>query len=195
MAIRPSLEQMQRKGFPMGGEPLVAVDLVDTLMKAVDPPVDLLQEKAGDWWGMQLDSLPDDTQPAASDAARLRAALREAFEARIDDRPPASSAIDDLNHFAESATTSPQVFVEDDGSVQVVTRWHPKGESANLAAIAMEGIGLLSDHDRARRLRRCANPNCSMIFLAERASRVWCTANICGNRARVARHYQRQQNT
>jgi predicted RNA-binding Zn ribbon-like protein len=40
-------------------------------------------------------------------------------------------------------------------------------------------------------LRRCANPTCSMLFVAPNARRIWCTANICGNRTRVARHYER----
>ncbi|SDP87791.1 CGNR zinc finger domain-containing protein [Lentzea jiangxiensis] len=30
-----------------------------------------------------------------------------------------------------------------------------------------------------------------MLFLAENKRRVWCAANVCGNRARVARHYSR----
>ncbi|WP_139810547.1 CGNR zinc finger domain-containing protein, partial [Mycobacterium avium] len=42
---------------------------------------------------------------------------------------------------------------------------------------------------------RCANPDCSMLFLATNPRRSWCTANICGNRARVARHYHRRTHT
>jgi predicted RNA-binding Zn ribbon-like protein len=43
------------------------------------------------------------------------------------------------------------------------------------------------------RLRRCANPACSMLFLADTTRRQWCTPNLCGNRARVARHYRRSR--
>jgi CGNR zinc finger len=51
--------------------------------------------------------------------------------------------------------------------------------------------GDLPDIRALRRLRRCANPACSMIFIAVNPRRSWCTPGVCGNRARVARHYQR----
>jgi predicted RNA-binding Zn ribbon-like protein len=194
MSIMPTLQQLQEKGFPMGGEPSVAVDLIDTLMKAVDPPVDLLEGRAEAWWNLESVRLPDDTVAEAVQTRRLRAALREAIEARVDDRPVDPSAIDDLNHFADSVPSSPRLVVSDEG-VSVTTRWHPEhGGNTNLAAIARDGIALLADPQRSGRLRRCANPECSMIFLAENSRRIWCTPNICGNRTRVARHYQRTHN-
>nr|WP_272925044.1 CGNR zinc finger domain-containing protein [Streptomyces sp. SID8377] len=42
-------------------------------------------------------------------------------------------------------------------------------------------------------MRRCANPECSMLFLAGNSRRKWCTGNICGNRTRVARHCRRSR--
>jgi predicted RNA-binding Zn ribbon-like protein len=79
--------------------------------------------------------------------------------------------------------------------MHIATRWHPEhGGNPNLAAIAREGIALLADPRRSSQLRRCANPTCSMVFIAENSRRMWCAPNVCGNRARVARHYQRQRN-
>jgi predicted RNA-binding Zn ribbon-like protein len=60
-----------------------------------------------------------------------------------------------------------------------------------LAAIAREAIELFADATRLERLRRCANPDCTMVFLATNRRRQWCTADACGNRIRVARHYRR----
>ncbi len=75
-------------------------------------------------------------------------------------------------------------------------RWHTEhGGNAGLAAIARETIDLLADPQRLQRLRRCANPACSMLFIAETKRRQWCTGNICGNRTRVARHYERTRST
>jgi predicted RNA-binding Zn ribbon-like protein len=183
---------MQESGFPMGGEPSVAVDLIDTLMKAVEPPIDLLEDNAEAWWELQSGRLPTAPVPEQLSVDRLRAALREAFEARIDGRPAENAAIDYLNYFADSAPSSPRLVVEGE-KIRLETHWHPKHQgNPSLAAIAREGMTLLADPERSGQIRRCANPECSMIFLAENNRRVWCTPNICGNRARVARHYKRQ---
>jgi predicted RNA-binding Zn ribbon-like protein len=93
-----------------------------------------------------------------------------------------------VNAAVAAAPTSARLTESGD----VETRWHTEyGGNAALAAIAREAIDLLSSPDRLARLRRCANPTCSMLFLAENKRRQWCTANICGNRTRVARHYER----
>jgi hypothetical protein len=58
-----------------------------------------------------------------------------------------------------------------------------------LAIVARSCIDLLSGPER-QRLRLCRAPGCVLFFLKERGRREWCSAK-CGNRARVARHYQR----
>jgi predicted RNA-binding Zn ribbon-like protein len=85
-------------------------------------------------------------------------------------------------------------LVRRDGRLHREVRWHAEdGGNVRLAAIAREVIDLMSSPERLARLRRCANPECSMLFLAASSRRQWCTANVCGNRARVARHYQRHR--
>ncbi|MDX8033343.1 ABATE domain-containing protein [Lentzea sp. BCCO 10_0856] len=191
--MRTTLPEFQAAGFPMGAEPLVALDLVDTQALAAEPAVDLLADDAqyARWWALQADRLPAAAQPAPNAVRRLRSVLRELFDARLTGRAPDPSAVEDLNATAASVPTSPRL----DGwgaDAQVVRRWHDdyNGHPA-LAAIAGEAIRLLADPQRLESLRRCANPACSMLFLAENKRRVWCTANLCGNRARVARHYER----
>ena len=193
MSVRVRLEDMQGAGFPMGGEPSVAIDFVDTVMLAVDPSVDLLADHAASWWQLQEGRLPGGEEPPPVALRRLRSAIRETFEARIAGRAPSSSAVEDLNSFAASVPSSPRLEVGPEG-FRAETRWHPEhGGNAKLAAVAREAVLLLADSLRAAQLRHCANPECSMIFLAENSRRVWCTANICGNRARVARHQRRQR--
>ncbi|WP_225853148.1 CGNR zinc finger domain-containing protein [Micromonospora sp. AMSO1212t] len=46
--------------------------------------------------------------------------------------------------------------------------------------------------DGRERLRACPAPRCVRYFLQEHARQQWCKPS-CGNRARVARHYQRHQ--
>jgi predicted RNA-binding Zn ribbon-like protein len=194
MDVEVTLEEIQRAGFPMGGEPLVALDLVDTELLAVQPQVELFDsaEDLGRWWALQAPRLPAGTVADLAATRRLRAAVRDLFDAHLAGRAPRSTSIEDVNAIASAAPTSLRMLSGDGGPARVETRWHTElGGNAALAAIAREAIELLTNPERLARLRRCANPTCSMLFLAENKRRQWCTANICGNRARVARHYER----
>ena len=193
MSVSVSLDDLQAAGFPMGGESSVAVDFVDTERLAVTPAIDLLADDAEAWWRLQSGRLPGGEEPAEMAASRLRSAIREAFEARIAGRAAPASAVEELNSFAASVPSSPRLVSGPQG-FSAETRWHPEhGGNAKLAAVAGDAMALLADPVRAAQLRHCAGSECSMIFLAENSRRVWCTANLCGNRARVARHQRRRQ--
>ena len=195
MSISPTLVQMQRAGFPAGAEPLVTLDLVDTVMTVTDPPTDLIADPArrAAWWRLEASRLPAGPVPEPAATRQLRAALRDLFDAHIEHRPPRATAVDDVNAVAASVPTSLRL-VGSAPPFRAETRWHTEhGGNAALAAIAGEAIQLLTDPPRLQRLRRCANSACSMLFLAENNRRVWCASNLCGNRARVARHHQRRQ--
>ncbi len=177
----------------MGGEPLVALDLADTLMTVTEPATDLIgaPEASAAWWALQSGSLPPGPVPEAAAVRRLRAAVRDVLDSHLEGRPARPTSVDDINAAAAAAPVSPRLVVTPDG-IRGEERWHTEhGGNAALAAIAAEAIGLLADNERLGLLRRCANPACSMLFLAENKRRKWCTSNICGNRARVARHYER----
>ncbi|WP_326565300.1 ABATE domain-containing protein [Amycolatopsis rhabdoformis] len=194
MTAGPTLEDVQAAGFPMGGEPLVALDLADTLMTAVDPAVDLIEPTDGyeTWWRLQLPRLPEASVPAAAATRRLRTAIRDLLVAHLEARAPLAVSVEDLNAFASAVPRSLRLTADDSGALTATTRWHTEhGGNAALAAIATETIDLLSSPAQLEKLRRCANPACSMLFVAETKRRQWCTGNICGNRARVARHYRR----
>ena len=194
MSVDVGLEDLQRHSFPMGGEPLVALDLVDTLMTAADPAVDLIEapERGAQWWEVELARLPDSAVPDPTATRRLRTALRDLFDAHLEQRAPRPTSIEDVNALAASVPTSPRLIYPETGEVSADTRWHTEqGGNPALAAIAREAIDLLGTPDKLSRLRRCANPTCSMLFLAETTRRQWCASNVCGNRMRVARHYQR----
>ncbi len=187
------LEDMQAAGFPMGAEPLVALDLADTLVTVADPPIDLIADpaQASAWWHLQAERLPNGPQPDLAATRRLRAAIRELLDAYLAHRAPAATSIEDINAAAAAAPTSVRLG-GDANKLHAETRWHTElGGNAALAAVATEAITLIGRPGRRDMLRRCANPSCSMLFLAQTTRRQWCTPNICGNRTRVARHYQR----
>ncbi|TAM39549.1 MAG: hypothetical protein EPN58_13325 [Rhodanobacter sp.] len=61
-----------------------------------------------------------------------------------------------------------------------------------LHALAADAVSVLTGPSAAQ-LRVCAHPDCVLQFVARNPRRRWCSAAVCGNRARVARHYQRQR--
>jgi predicted RNA-binding Zn ribbon-like protein len=191
--MSPELSEFQAAGFPMGGEPLVALDLVDTLVLTTEPWTDLIADSGrhARWWELQSRRLPAGDVPGAPVARHLRAVIRALFDAHLEGCAPDPVMVEDLNAIAASVPTSPRI-VGWGPDARLKTRWHNNfGGNPAMAAIAGEALGLLADPRRLGMLRRCANPACSMLFLAENKRRVWCTATICGNRARVARHYER----
>ena len=60
-----------------------------------------------------------------------------------------------------------------------------------VALLARAVIELLAGPDRVR-LRACTAPRCVRYFLQEHGRQRWCKTS-CGNRARVARHYERNR--
>lgn len=111
------------------------------------------------------------------------------LDAHIEQCPLDPASVETVNGFAACAPVSLRIVIEGNGRRRAETRWHTA--NGGNAALARETIELLDDPQRLKRLRRCANPTCSMLFLAETRRRQWCTANICGHRTRVARHYRR----
>ncbi len=60
--------------------------------------------------------------------------------------------------------------------------------------VAQSAADLLTSGDLAK-LRECASPECSSLFLdtSRNRSRRWCDMKICGNRAKAHRHYHRKK--
>jgi predicted RNA-binding Zn ribbon-like protein len=65
------------------------------------------------------------------------------------------------------------------------------GAEAALSWIAEAAVLLFTSPD-AGQLRACPGPGCVLYFVRAHPRREWCSAG-CGNRARVARHYQRHR--
>jgi predicted RNA-binding Zn ribbon-like protein len=65
------------------------------------------------------------------------------------------------------------------------------GPEAALSWIAEDAALLFTSTD-AGQLRACPGPGCVLYFVRAHPRREWCSA-VCGNRARVARHYQRHR--
>lgn len=145
--------------------------------------------------GVQLDGLIGIDGPEVPGKLReLRDALRKlAADATEDPRPAATSpqltrqeATSTLNSLAR---IWPELVWPVDG--QPGRAFYSAGSSADLALglLAHQAVELFAGEGRER-LRACLAPRCLLFFFKHQTRRDWCSAQ-CGNRARVARHYQR----
>jgi predicted RNA-binding Zn ribbon-like protein len=180
------------------GEPIVAVDLINTGAapgSAVTDDLLSAERGAAAWWQIETESVPGGGLPDIHAMRRLRSAPRDMIEALVDDRPVPQSAVSDLNFFTHSAPASTRLRLTGTGLL-AETHWHGEyGGNPRLAFIATQAAAFLSDPSKVSKLRRCANPACSMIFIALNPRRSWCAPGVCGNRVRVARHHRRTGGT
>jgi predicted RNA-binding Zn ribbon-like protein len=137
--------------------------------------------------------------PVIEQLRLLRDALRRlAAEVTDDLRPGALTSIVNrrdassiLNEASALAPTWTQLSWPDDGSPRRSTcGTRTPGELA-ISLLAQHGIDLFAGSMR-RELRACRAPGCVLYFVKNHPRREWCTS-ACGNRARVARHYERHR--
>jgi predicted RNA-binding Zn ribbon-like protein len=170
---------------PLTGEPL-ALDLVNTRPATGDrlaTPRDLLA-----WWALEADRIADEV-PRAVTGEELAAvhAVREHTARALDhvrrgERPPAA----DLAAPAISELAW-------DGSAVAVTRRREGSPGLRLAARLAEAAAELLADPAVGTIRKCEADDCVLLFLPANPRRRWCSAGRCGNRMRVARHYQRHR--
>jgi predicted RNA-binding Zn ribbon-like protein len=189
-----AINAASHRRFAVVGEQIVAVDLINTAAAPGSPAAEDLLPADGDaaaWWRIERARVPSGELPDIRALRRLRSALRAMTEALLDGHPVPQSAVADLNFFMQAAPASTRLVLTGTG-LRAQTQWHREyGGNPGLAFIATQAAEFLSDPSRVRRLRRCANPACSMIFIAVNPRRSWCTPAVCGNRVRVARYYRR----
>lgn len=181
--------------FPLLGEPL-ALDLVNTCVRRDDQAVDLLDTPAAlsAWLRAQSarlawSGLVDDADLQA--VRELRTAIATLLVARRNNSRPPASALHSIN----AALTAPVAAAHltwTAAGPQLASPTEASRRAVLLHTLATDIVGVLTG-PAAERLRVCAHPECVLQFVALNPRRRWCSATTCGNRARVARHYQRQQ--
>ncbi|MDX2593148.1 MULTISPECIES: CGNR zinc finger domain-containing protein [Streptomyces] len=178
---------------PLTGEPL-ALDLVNTRSATGD----LLASPAGlrAWWTLEADRLPDGP-PAEVTAADLADVLavrdhvaRALAQVRLGAEPPAAD-LAALNRAQRAAPAISELVWT--GSAVAATRRRDGTPGARLAARLAEAAAELLADPAVARIRECEADDCVMLFVATHPRRRWCSAARCGNRMRVARHYQRHK--
>lgn len=182
--------------FPLLGEPL-ALDLVNTrirdgvaIVDLLDTPVALAawlqaERKRVSWTGPVVDE--DLTAVQA-----LRTAIDSLLRAQRAHARPAQAALRTVNR-AVAAAAQPKLVWAARGAALAKPPARARRD-ALLQAIAADAVAILTG-PQATRLRTCAHPGCVLQFIARNPRRRWCVSAVCGNRARVARHYQLRHQT
>jgi predicted RNA-binding Zn ribbon-like protein len=185
--------------FPLIGEPLV-LDLVNTRPNTADGPVDLLDTPAAlrMWLAVQADRLVTvgrDEMPTQADLAAVHAVREHAAtaidRARRGERPPSPA----LRALGAALRAAPAYrTLEWDGDRVLPTPRRDGSLGLRLAAeLAESAADLLTNAQTIAAVRMCAGQGCVLLFLPAHPRRRWCSAARCGNRARVARYYQRHR--
>jgi predicted RNA-binding Zn ribbon-like protein len=181
---------------PLVGEPL-ALDLVNTRPAAGD-----LLAAPGDlraWLDLQADRFPEARDfaaagPSAADLAAVRD-LRDHTSQALDHvrrgARPSEAALEALNRVQRAAPSS--IELAWDGGAVTASRRRTGSSAARLAAWLGEAAAELLADPAVVKVRQCEADDCVMLFLPVHPRRRWCSAARCGNRVRVARHYQRHK--
>jgi predicted RNA-binding Zn ribbon-like protein len=199
---------------PLLGEPL-PVELMNTIWADREGVHDALTTpaEAAGWIGAIATrpevALPDlagwlDSQNRAEltsvqeNLRHLRDAAR-CLAARLTDDPRGAvahplamtSAVDTVNALASSAPTWPLLGWSDDGVPEISRASEAPPGLVLVADLARSTTALLAG-GAGSDLRACQAPGCVLYFVKQHPRREWCS-DACGNRARQARHYQRNR--
>lgn len=131
--------------------------------------------------------------PDLAAAKRLRRAIWNAAEAIVEGLPVAAADVAEINAAAAAPPLVRRLAGASGSSASCDLRWvwdAPQATAA-LSDIARDAIALLADPAQRARLRRCASPDCALIFYdgSRPGRRRWCSTERCGDRMR-ARAYR-----
>jgi predicted RNA-binding Zn ribbon-like protein len=144
-------------------------------------------------WGLQRYGPLD--RRAVDELVRLRAVLRDLTEGLARGARPGRRQIEELNAVLARAPVHFEVASAEDGyALRSVPMAAQPAHQALLAKVALSAGDFLAHKDRGR-LKVCDNPGCRWAFYDEsrNRSRRWCQSTACGNRFKVRRFRQRQQ--
>ncbi len=168
-----------------------ALDLLNTVIRQDDALLDLWATDADILRWLEAAHLlqspiPGNVAPGAllRAAHRLRAAVRQAVEARSAGRPPAVAS---LNSFLALGRHTLQLHPTPSGALDLRRQLTAPMPEQLLLPLAESVAELLASED-PQHLRRCEGKGCVLWFLDRSPSqrRRWCSMEICGNRAKVA---------
>jgi predicted RNA-binding Zn ribbon-like protein len=143
------------------------------------------------------DAIGEPRPDELAEAKLLRDSLRRLAAFCTDDRRPAAQSpvdsVDDALAAVNRAVTHlphAQLVIRD-GRLHRDRTAPTSPTRVAMAELAQESIDVLTGPG-ASNLRACQAPRCVLYFVRSHPRREWCS-EICGNRARAARHYRRMR--
>jgi predicted RNA-binding Zn ribbon-like protein len=188
---RLSSEDMHPIKFRFRGGSL-CLDLTATMVGRHRDPVDQLHSLDGTGrWLREAGLVAQPPEVRTSEIANVRE-LRESIYRLIHPATrdaPAPEDIRTVNYFASHDGLYPVLAAD----ARTAANFSPHLVQACLSVLARDAIRLLTTPDLAR-VRECARPDCSVLFLdASRSGRRrWCDMTRCGNQAKASLHRRRQ---
>ncbi|MFI7337527.1 CGNR zinc finger domain-containing protein [Streptomyces sp. NPDC050085] len=176
------------------GEPL-ALDLINT--RPAGGELIGTARQLTDWLTLQADRLPIEARglaPRPADLAALhavRADIDAAIRALLDGAAPPNRALRGLGAAQREAPAIRELAW--DGRAVTATPRRTGSPGTVLAAVFAEAATDLLTSPSAAKIKECEAGDCVLLFLPAHPRRRWCSATRCGNRARVARYYQRHK--
>jgi predicted RNA-binding Zn ribbon-like protein len=177
----------------VGGCP--SLDLVATLGRRHASPVERIPDAdtLSRWFVEQglLTDPPPATDRDLERARRLREAISAIVRSSMGGAAAGAEPLGVVNEFAALADLPPRLAAGTDG--RVVTAPSAGSPSQALATIARDAARLLGGA-RATRIKECAHPECSLVFLDETQSgrRRWCSMDRCGNLVKIKGYRERR---
>ncbi|MGW1148906.1 CGNR zinc finger domain-containing protein [Streptomyces sp. NPDC002454] len=153
-----------------------------------------------------LDAVRYTADPANLQEVRsLRSAVRALFARAVRPAPPSRAdahrlptvpqALAVLNAAARRVPVVPVLAWPEGAAPALDAAPAARAVAGDLLITSLAGAaGAFLTGPDAERLRVCPGPRCVRYFLKEHPRQGWCTPS-CGNRARVARHHERQRAT
>jgi len=153
---------------------------------------DLLHDEAHDELVERFGDDEEGSGRALARVHRVRAAMRELADASVERRPPEGPALDRVNRILR--TPYGYYLVPSPDGVSLDHRHDGDPVEGALARLA-ESVAREVSQGHPERLRICANDECRWVFhdTSPTGRRKWCDMTTCGNRAKAARHRERQR--
>lgn len=126
-------------------------------------------------------------------AKAFRSTLRDLAARIVARKPIPASTITVINQFLSQRPGCPQL-VRRKGGFEQRFHWAAAPVPNLLVPLAEAASDLLCQADFAL-IKKCGNPACILYFYdtTKNHTRTWCSMQVCGNRMKVAAHYQRKR--
>ena len=170
------------------------VDHLDAPIVALDWLIthDLMHREAMISLVDRVEAEPEYGAKLLSRIRKVRAAMRELVDASVEHRAPSFSALDEVNRALRTHYVT--ILVPSSDGVHMGHKHEGDPIDGALGRLT-ESVARYLGEGKTERLRICANETCHWAFFdsSRTAKRKWCDMTTCGNRAKAARHRERQK--